>query len=237
MAGNYLAQTGKWSEADALFAPVFARAFDESETGSAHVCAQHAPGAGGEVRWPMVIDARLWANAVRAEAGVRTGDVAVVEKRIADIKALRAQMAPWKSMISPHFNALWDAMEAHLLARAHAGSKPAPEAEKKVIAALEKLESLQGEGDTSGPAFDLTAHELLAERLLADGKAKEALAKYEKDLDERPNRAIALLGAARAAKASGDAAKAHDYYARLADQWKDADADAPAIAEVRDGAR
>jgi hypothetical protein len=138
-------------------------------------------------------------------------------------------------MISPHFNATWDAMEGELLARAHAGPKPAPAAEKKVIAALEKLEVVQGEDDTSGPAFELTAHELLGERLLADGKAKEALAKYEKDLDERPNRAIALLGAARAARASGDAAKAHDYYARLANQWKDGDADAPAIAEVRDG--
>jgi hypothetical protein len=237
IVGDYVAQTGEWSEADTLLAPVFARAFDEGETGSGHVCAQHAPGGGGEVGWPVVIDARLWAAQVRAEASVRAGDAVAVENRIADIKALRAQMAPWKSMISPHFNATLDAIEAEILARAHAGPKPSPAAERKVIAALERLEVLQGEDHSSGPAFDLTAHELLGERLLADGKAKEALAKYEKDLDERPNRAIALLGAARAARASGDAAKAHDYYARLADQWKDADADAPAIAEVRDGAK
>jgi hypothetical protein len=237
IVGDYVAQTGKWSEADALLAPVFARAFDEGETGSGHVCAQHAPGAGGEVRLPAVINARLWAAQVRAEASVRAGDAAAVDKRIADIRALRAQLAPWKSMIAPHFNATWDAREADLLARAHAGPKPAPAAENKATLALQKLEVLQAEDDTSGPAFGLTAHEILGERLLADGKAKEALTKYEKDLDERPNRAIALLGAARAARASGDAAKAHDYYARLASQWKDADSDAPAIAEVRDGAK
>jgi hypothetical protein len=189
------------------------------------------------VRWPVVIDARLWAAQVRAESSVRAGDAAAVEKRIADIKALRAQLAPWKSMISPQFSAMWDAREAELLARAHAGPKPAPAAERRVIAALERLEVLEGEEDTSGPAFELTAHELLGERLLADSNGKEALARYEKDLEQRPNRAIALLGAARAATASGDAAKAHHYYSRLADQWEDADADAPAIAEVRDGAK
>jgi hypothetical protein len=237
IVGDYVAQTGKWADADTLVAPVFARAFDEAETGSAHVCAQHAPGAGGEVRWPAVLNARLWAAQVRAEASVRAGDAAAVEKRVADIRAVRAQLAPWKSMITPHFHAMWDAREVELLARAHAGARPGPAAEKTVIAALEKLEVLQAEDDTSGPAFDLTAHELIGERLLAEGKAKEALAKYEKDLDERPNRAIALLGAARAARASGDAAKAHEYYARLAEQWKDADGDAPAIAEVRDGAK
>jgi hypothetical protein len=188
IVGGYVAQTGKWSEADALLAPVFARAFDEGETGSGHVCAQHAPGAGGEVKWPAVIDARLWAARVRAEASVRARDAAAVDKRIADIRALRAELGPWKSMILPHFNATWDATEAELLARAHAGPKPRPDAEKNVIAALEKLEVVQGEDDTMGPAFDLTAHELLGERLLTDGKAKEALAEYEKDLGERPNR-------------------------------------------------
>jgi hypothetical protein len=38
------------------------------------------------------------------------------------------------------------------------------------------------------------------------------------------------LGAARAAKA-------HAYYAQLAEQWNEADADLPALAEVRDGAK
>jgi hypothetical protein len=237
MVGNYVVQTGKWSETDALVAPVFAKAFDEGEAGAGQVCAQHAPGGGGEVRWPSVIDARLWAARLRAEAAVRAGDAAAVDKRIADIRALRAQMAPWKSMISPHFIAFWDAMEAQLLARGHAGAKPAPAAEKKVLAALEKLEQIEAAESIQGPAFDLTAHELVGERLLAGGNAKEALAKYEKDLEERPNRALALLGAARAAKASGDGPKARDYYARLAAQWKDADADAPALAEVQSGAK
>jgi tetratricopeptide (TPR) repeat protein len=237
MLSDYIEQTGRWSEAEGLVAPIFAPAFDESESGGGHVCAQHAPGGGGETRWPVVIDARLWGTILRAEASVRQGKAADVEKRLADMKALRAQMAPWKSMISPHFNAELDAYQAELLARAHGGPKPSSEAEKNVIAALQKLVFLQSENDNSGPAFDFTAHELLGDRLLADGKAKEALAEYEKDLEERPNRALGLLGAARAAKATGDAAKAREHYAALADLWKDADLDLPALAEVQAGAK
>jgi hypothetical protein len=237
MVWDYVSQTGRWSEVEAAVAPVFAKAFDEGSESAGHVCAQHAPGGGGEVRWPVVIDSRMWAEQLRAEAALRTGDAAAALARVADLKALRAEMAPWKSMIPPTFDAQWDAYAALVTARAHAGPKPSPDAEKKILAAFEKLEAFGGDEEPSGPSFDLTMHELVGERLLADGKAKEALAKYERDLDERPNRAIALLGAARAAKAVGDGAKARDYYAALAEQWRDADEGGAALAEVRAAGR
>ena len=44
------------------------------------------------------------------------------------------------------------------------------------------------------------------------------------------------LGAARAAKAAGDAKKARERYGALAELWKDADADLPELAEVKAGA-
>jgi hypothetical protein len=81
-----------------------------------------------------------------------------------------------------------------------------------------------------------TVRELLGEALLAAGKPKEALAQFEGVLDARPNRALALLGAARAAKAAGEGAKAQAHYATLAELWKDADADLPDLAEVKAGA-
>ena len=60
--------------------------------------------------------------------------------------------------------------------------------------------------------------------------------RFEAVLEARPNRALALLGAARAAKAAGDAQKARAHYGALAELWKDADVDLPELAEVKAGA-
>jgi tetratricopeptide (TPR) repeat protein len=77
---------------------------------------------------------------------------------------------------------------------------------------------------------------VLGDALLAAGKGKEAFAEFEKDLSDHPNRALALLGAARAAKVAGDPVTARARYAALADLWRDAETDVPALAEVRGGA-
>jgi hypothetical protein len=46
-----------------------------------------------------------------------------------------------------------------------------------------------------------------------------------------------MLGAARAAKAAGDSARAQRHYAALAELWNEADTGVAALAEVRAGAR
>ena len=140
-------------------------------------------------------------------------------------------------MLKPDFATRWDAIGDALLARAHAGAKPSTLAQKKVVEALERLERLPSERTVAGPAWDRTTRETLGETLLAAGKAKEALLQFEQELDARPNRALSLLGAARAAKAAGDPEKARARYATLADLWSDADADLPALGEVRAGAK
>jgi tetratricopeptide (TPR) repeat protein len=78
--------------------------------------------------------------------------------------------------------------------------------------------------------------ELLGELLLRQGNATEALAAFDRALQQAPNRALSLLGRARALKALGDAPGAADAYARLAVQWHRADADLAALSEVRAGA-
>jgi Tfp pilus assembly protein PilF len=80
------------------------------------------------------------------------------------------------------------------------------------------------------------SRELLGEARLAAGEPKEALVQFEKVLHARPRRALSLLGAARAAKAAGDAEKARARYRELAELWKDADPDVPELAEVKAGA-
>jgi hypothetical protein len=237
IVADYVTQTDRWADVETLVAPVMALALDEGTEGTGPVaCAAHAPGAGGEVRLPGALVARMTADGLRAEAAIRAGDEATAVKRVADAKAVRAQMAPWSKMLPPDFTARTDAKAEVLLARAHAGAKPGPAAQKKVMEALEKLERLEVGKSIAGPAWERTTREVLGATLMTAGKPKEALSQFEKDLEARPNRALALLGAARAAKAAGDAEKARGHYAALAELWSGADVDLPGLAEVRAGA-
>ena len=236
MVANYATQTGRWGELEAMLAPVFAPAVDEGGRSGMVACAAHAPGGGGAMREPVVLYARLYANELRAEAAIRLGDERTAAKRVADMKTVRAQMAPWKQELSADSTARFEATRDAILARAHAGLKPSVAAETRVIEALEHREKLETGDNTSGPSIDRTLHELLGDALLAAGKPKDALAQFELDLHERPNRALALLGAARAAKAAGYPHAARAHYAALAELWKDADPDLPELAEVKAGA-
>jgi len=230
-------QTGRWGEVESLVAPVFAPAFDEgggSGGGEGKVaCSMHAPGARGDVRLPSVLWARLAAQELRAEAAIHARDEGLAVKRVADMKSVRAQMAPWAAMLSPAFVARHEAIVDALLARARAAANPSAASRKKATDALVRLETLESTESSGSPAFEWPASEALGDELLGDGHAKEALAAFERDLQAHPKRALGLLGAARAAKASGDANKARQMYATLGSLWGDADADLPALAEVR----
>ena len=81
------------------------------------------------------------------------------------------------------------------------------------------------------PGAILPAREQLGELLLEHRRPAEALREYEASLKRAPQRLAPLYGAARAAKAAGDMAKARFYFGRLADLTRDGD---PSRAEVRD---
>jgi hypothetical protein len=236
MVSEYVVETGRWNDVDALVAPVFAPSLGEgAEVGGPVACAMHAPGAGGEVRAPLVLWARFDADVLRAEAAIRARDEPAVVKRVKDLEALRAAMAPWAKTESVEAKAEIEATLNALLARAHAAARPSADAEKKAILALEHLERLEHPEFSGGPVFGETTREVLGDLLFAAGKGKEAFAEFERDLADHPNRALALLGAARAAKTTGDGDTARARYAALADLWRDAEADVPALAEVRAG--
>ena len=76
-------------------------------------------------------------------------------------------------------------------------------------------------------------YELYGEILLQLGRPDDALEKFETSLLRMPNRMRSLLGAARAAAATGDRATARAHYATLADFWIGA-ADNPGYAEARE---
>ncbi|HJR15877.1 MAG TPA: tetratricopeptide repeat protein [Gemmatimonadales bacterium] len=65
------------------------------------------------------------------------------------------------------------------------------------------------------PAPTMPAYELLGDLLLEQGNAAEALAAYRRSLDLYPRRFNSLLGAARAARRSGDFTRARTLYQEL----------------------
>jgi hypothetical protein len=84
---------------------------------------------------------------------------------------------------------------------------------------------------TPGPL--IPARELYGTMLLASGKAPEALTTFKTVLDKEPRRLGAMLGAARAAVAAGDAASARQYYEAALAQADGAERDRPELAEAR----
>jgi tetratricopeptide (TPR) repeat protein len=84
---------------------------------------------------------------------------------------------------------------------------------------------------TPGPL--IPARELYGAMLLASGRAQEALATFKAVLEKEPRRLGAMLGAARAAVAAGDAASARQYYEATVALTEGADGERPELAEAR----
>jgi hypothetical protein len=84
------------------------------------------------------------------------------------------------------------------------------------------------------PGWLLPARELYGAMLLARGMPKEALAAFEATLAKEPNRFNAVAGAANAAQALGDKAKAKSYYQRLAALGTDGNAGRPELIAARE---
>ena len=75
--------------------------------------------------------------------------------------------------------------------------------------------------------------ELLADMLMTQGEAAAALKEYETSLKNAPMRLRGFYGAAKAAEASGDGKKAHEYFERLARLTRHADGDRPELREAK----
>jgi tetratricopeptide (TPR) repeat protein len=85
------------------------------------------------------------------------------------------------------------------------------------IAAMRSAAELEESMDKSGvtPGVVTPAREMLAELLLLEKQPEAALAEYEAVLATAPNRFNALYGAASAAEAAGNSARANLYYKKL----------------------
>jgi tetratricopeptide (TPR) repeat protein len=75
--------------------------------------------------------------------------------------------------------------------------------------------------------------ELYGDLLLELGEPAAALVEYETALKATPHRYRGILGVARAADAIGDRTKAIEYYGKLVDLTKNADADRQEVREAK----
>ena len=168
----------------------------------------------------------------RALAAATRGDARELARQE---KIVAAQLAKLASATYGPGLARGDAQSA-LQARAQlaAAKKRWAEAEallRKRIA-MNADNPFRGAADPAGQA----AETLLGDVLLAAKQPKQAAAAYAEALRVTPADSLALLGAARAARALGDEVAAAGYYRKLRAQWENADPDFPALAEVRAGA-
>jgi tetratricopeptide (TPR) repeat protein len=76
-------------------------------------------------------------------------------------------------------------------------------------------------------------HELYGDLLLEAGDAAAALVAYETALKATPNRYRGILGVARAADATGNRARAVEYYGKLVDLTKTADGERAEVREAK----
>ena len=138
--------------------------------------------------------------------------------------------------------------ESELAKRAADGSSQTKITHKEVAAAIRVAEGLGDEATMlMDEALEIVAtqrlpngaanpvkppYELYGELLLALDRPEEASEKFEMSLLRMPKRAQSLLGAARAAAASGDDTAAREHYSELLSFWQ-GQADHPGTEEAR----
>jgi hypothetical protein len=164
----------------------------------------------------------------KALGAARSGDTAQAEAAIARLVALRDELREKKDAYwSEQVDIQAQVATAWLLSAT--GHKD--EALTKMSAAADAEDKTEKSPVTPGPLAP--ARELYGAMLLEQGKAADALTAFEATLRKEPNRLNAILGAAAAASAAGDNAKAGQYFAAAVRQASDPSADRADIQKAR----
>ena len=172
-----------------------------------------------------------WAEAMisfaRALGDARTGNIAGAQTEIAQLQSLEDKLKGkdtyWANQIE-----VQRLGAAGILAHVQGDDTKAVE---QVRAAADLEATMDKHPATPSPVFP--ARELLADLLLELNQPDAALAEYKEVLRTDPNRFRGILGTARAAKQSGDAAAAHDAYQKLVALSKQATPERPELAEAK----
>ncbi len=211
MAATFVIETERWDLAATLFPDTSVAAQVATSNGGSHGSHGAAPAASdGQVT------VRTWNSGQRLPLLVR-GLAAGVKGNVSGIPSAESDRP-----------SIGELKVLALAASVKGNHEQAHELMKRAVSFEEES------GPPSGPPGSIKpAHELFGEILLRAGKSEEAAAQFKTSLLRQPNRARSLLGAARAAKAMRDERGAAEFYQRILEQWKLADADLPELAEAR----
>jgi tetratricopeptide (TPR) repeat protein len=176
------------------------------------------PGVGKDYQ-----DTEQWARAIGAARG---GDVAAAES---EVKALTKSVEEREARARKNGESVskekaTDLREAEAWLAYAQGKSESALAELRAAAARQEK--------NGGESVIIPAREMLADMLMELKRPSEALREYKIVLKNAPNRFDALLGAGRAAQASGDANTAQVYYAKLTEVCP-VGADRPELAEAK----
>jgi len=222
MAAAFVVETERWELASVLF-PRSAAA--ESSSAGQPATSSHGahgatpPSAAGPMTVRYSSSAQRLPRLVRALAAAVKGST-----EPGPDPNQQADKTPGNSAVS-----IGDLEVAAVTASMKTDHDKAIELMKKAIVIEEEM------GAPSGPpSLIKPAHELFGEILLRAGRAGEADEQFKTALQRQPNRARSLLGAARAAAQSRDPRGAASAYAKLLEQWQQADKGLPELREARD---
>jgi hypothetical protein len=168
-------------------------------------------------------DSAYWAKAIGA---ARSGDLAAAE---ADVEQLG------KSVEEREARARKDGYEVSKEKATDLREAEAWLAYKqgKSEQALQELRAaVDHQEKNGGESVIIPAREMLADMLMELKRSSDALAEYHIVLKNAPNRFDALLGAGRAAQASGDTDRAQSFYVKLTELCP-AEADRPELVEAK----
>ena len=220
----FVVETRSWDRADMLFAPV---------------ASGQPAGAGTPTRLSANVEICGGApDGSAAASGIQPADIPAfirtlaaaargasdAEKRLATLRA-----AAGGDEAMPEF---WRIRVLEIVAVGSARERRFDEA----IAALREATKIEEElGKPPGPpAAYKPPHELFGEILLQAGRPAEAALQFRKNLRLHPNRALSLLGRARAEAAAGDKLAALASYSRFLEVWRHADQDLAELREARE---
>ena len=173
-----------------------------------------------------------WAEAMityaRALGDARTGNIAGAEAEIANLQSLKEKLVAANNSYWANQVEVQRLAAAGILAHVQGDNTKAVE----LVRAAADLEATMDKHPVT-PSAVLPARELLADLLLELDQPDAALKEYKEMLRTDPNRFRSILGEARAAKQSGDAAAAHDAYQKLVPVSKPVGSERPELAEAK----
>ena len=164
----------------------------------------------------------------RALGEARTGNIPGAQAEIAKLQSLKDKLVAAKDTYWANQVEVQRLGAAGVLAHVQGDDKKAIE----LVRAAADLEATMDKHPAT-PSSVLPARELLADLLLELNQPEAALKEYKEMLRTDPNRFRSILGEARAAKQSGDAAVAHDAYQKLVALSKPAGSERPELAEAK----